>query len=186
MNIDILGDRFVGMYKENSANGIVLRLEVDFTSKINGLTWSVFNKKNSDGIDLIYIVHNSKNPHRDIYHVLGLESDVTFDVLIQHSKYIIDFNMEIEEKKILLKEKFDELGELFTKHTMEDLRNLQFIFTETNPHSDNFVLKGIDKTKTRKTRTKKNKNIETESKPYIEENMVCGRNTIVHSEPIGI
>jgi len=153
MNIDILGDRFIGMFKEESEGGMVLRLEVDFSSKIKGLKWTVFNKKyqDSDNEVLIYTTHK----RNEIYHVLGMEGTITFDDLIKHSKHIIDFNVEVEEKKILLKEKFDELGELFAKNPIEDLRKLRFVFenmalpipnqeTETKPKKTKKEKKKVD------------------------------------------
>jgi hypothetical protein len=128
MNIDILGDRFLGMFKEQTETGFVLRLEIDFRSKVKGLKWNVFNKSNGD--EDIIIVVPKKEVRNEIYHVLGMESMITFDDLIEHSKHIIDFNMEIENKKILLKEKMEELSDLFVKHTIEELHTMKFVFGE--------------------------------------------------------
>ena len=129
MDIGILGDRFIGMFKEETENGFVLRLEVDFKSKIKGLTWTVFDKKNEDGGDnFIFTTPKNEKNHNEIYHVLGMEGIITFDDLIKHSKEVIDFNLEIEEKKVLLKEKMEELAELFAKCTIDELRELHFVF----------------------------------------------------------
>jgi len=164
MNIDILGDRFVGMFKEDSANGVVLRLEVDFTSKINGLKWMVFNKKDSREVDIIYTMEKNGNSKNDIYHVIGMEGAVSFDDLIKHSKQIIEFNMEVEEKKIMLKQKFDELGELFAKYPIEILRTLEFRFVET--------IKAVPAPlpkKSKKPRKKIEEVVEAISNVYLEE-----------------
>ena len=131
--IDILGDRFIGMFKEQTERGVALRLEVDFTPHHSGIKWTVFNENTSSENARILVVPKVKvnGPHERayvVYHVIGMEGVVTFEDLIKHSKQIIDFNMEIEDKKMLMNEKFAELTELFTKHSIDELRNLQFVF----------------------------------------------------------
>ena len=147
MDINILGDRFIGMFKETSETGLVLRLEVNFKSH-NGLKWTVFCKEDKDKDNLILVM--PKNERNDIYHVLGMEGTITFEDLIEHSKKIIDFNMEIEEKRLLLRGKMTELTDLFTKHTIEDLRTLRFVVKEIQTVRFDEKPKEVKKKKTKK------------------------------------
>jgi hypothetical protein len=170
MNIDILGNRFLGMFKEQSENGTVLRLEIDFKSKINGLKWNIFNKNIRDNEDSLIIVI-PKNETNEIYHVLGMESIITFDDLIEHSKQIIDFNMEIEEKKLLLKGKIEELGELFTKHPIEELRKMKFVLSETKTTAKSFSSPATfgEKNNKKEKQTKKKKVVGGTNSKGVEE-----------------
>jgi len=171
MSIDILGDRFIGMFKEQCENGFVLRLEVDFTPMVRDLRWTVFNKKDNKEVDFIFVTPKSGHSN-NIYHILGMEGRVTFDDLINHSKHIINFNTDIEEKKLLLKQKFEELGELFAKHDIEDLRCLDFVIRPQK--KDKLPAPTLTpQPKTRKPRKKREKEIvenfvQEENKTFIE------------------
>jgi hypothetical protein len=131
MNIELLGNRFIGMFKEQTEGGTALRVEVDFTSNHRDMKWTVFSDPNNES--LFMIVPKNERSGNHIYHIVGMEGGITFDDLIRHAKKIIDFNMEVEEKKILLKEKMTELGELFAKHAIEELRDLTFLFPQKTP-----------------------------------------------------
>jgi hypothetical protein len=57
-----------------------------------------------------------------------IELDKGTDVLFDAVDFVIEFNHSIIEKSELLKEKINELKEIFIKNPMEKLKTLEFIF----------------------------------------------------------
>jgi len=49
------------------------------------------------------------------------------DIVLSHVEYVIDFNVEKENKLTLLKAKIEELKMLFTDKSLNDLENLKFV-----------------------------------------------------------
>lgn len=81
-------------------------------------TWQIENfMENKDGVNVI-----KKN---DNYYVVGLFEN-GFDVIFDVIDMIIKINKEMEEKTKLLKEKAQELTELFLNSSLEELQNLEF------------------------------------------------------------
>lgn len=88
---------------------------------------------------------------------------VSLDDIYKFIKSIIEMNRDVDMKKALLKQKYEELIELFSNHTVDELTRLEFTFakakkkrvpklnedtTETNPKSsdstEEITNKGID------------------------------------------
>ena len=188
INIGLLGDRFLGMFKERpeNTNNVVLRLEVDFLSYETATRWTIFNGSvNGDGEDTIFVIQKerekgSRGVTAEVYHVLGVEGVVTYEDLVNHAKSIIDFNMELEEKKILLREKIDELTQLFQEYPTYMLRHLRFNFPHIYPAEtsdttsstpDNTISKSTNKRGKKKQENTEELNLEsTESNVILEDN----------------
>jgi hypothetical protein len=68
----------------------------------------------------------------------------TFDDIINWVKTdFIDMNLEVEQKELLLKNKVDELKEMFETTSLEDLKKLSFVKTDNT-----LKLKGSTRNKT--------------------------------------
>jgi len=70
------------------------------------------------------------NEEMNYYMLFSEIEGVGLDELLGYVKKTIDINVEREKKHELLREKVNELKELFKKHTLDKLKRLKFNFTE--------------------------------------------------------
>lgn len=70
------------------------------------------------------------NEEMNYYMLFSEVSGVGLDELLAYVKKTIDVNVEREKKHELLREKVNELKELFKKHSLDKLKRLKFNFTE--------------------------------------------------------
>ncbi len=61
------------------------------------------------------------------YMVFPKDKDDSIDSVLEHVKYVIEFNIEKENKLSLLKAKIEELKVLFNDKPLKDLEKLKFI-----------------------------------------------------------
>lgn len=82
---------------------------------------------------------------------------ITLDEVINWFKTdVVEMNLEVEQKEMLLKTKVDELKEMFETTSLEDLKKLQFVKSD-----DTLKLKGTTKNKTEDTTVEVSKIEET-------------------------
>jgi len=70
------------------------------------------------------------NEEMNYYMLFSEVSGIGLDELLAYVKKTIDVNVEREKKHELLREKVNELKELFKKHSLDKLKRLKFNFTE--------------------------------------------------------
>lgn len=75
-----------------------------------------------------------KSDQADLYFFYGkIEDKVTIDELFDYFEYVVKFNLDIEDKKQLFKQKHDELITLFSERELEDLKTLSFVLECDKP-----------------------------------------------------
>ncbi len=70
------------------------------------------------------------NDEMNYYMLFSEVSGIGLDELLAYVKKTIDINVEREKKHELLREKVNELKELFKKHNLDKLKRLKFSFSE--------------------------------------------------------
>jgi len=73
--------------------------------------------------------HTNKN----YYHGAFYSETMSFDDILETVKYIIEKNLEEEEKERLLKSKMEELKKVFQDTSLEDLKGLSFNYKANLP-----------------------------------------------------
>jgi len=86
--------------------------------------WQVYQS------DLIQYTASQKTPN--YYMFFSDDKSVGFDELMNHVANVIKDNVEIEQKRDLLKAKITELQALFNEKSLEELSTLQFTFKENS------------------------------------------------------
>jgi len=81
--------------------------------------WDMFESE-----DIKYKPSNSSSNY---YMVYPKEVDDSIDKVLDHVKYVIEFNIEKENKLSLLKAKIEELKVLFNGKPLKDLEKLKFV-----------------------------------------------------------
>jgi len=88
-----------------------------------------------DGWDMFEsetVIYKPSNNNQNYFMVHPKNPKDSLDIVLSHVEYVIDFNVEKENKLTLLKAKIEELKMLFTDKSLNDLENLKFII-ETIP-----------------------------------------------------
>ena len=119
--LGVLSEYFVSMEKmATNNNGETINvIKVSFPTK-----WKCFGT-NDRKID---VGMDNNIPH--IWWVYGKSSVVSFDEITAHVKELIQFNIELDDKKILFKEKAGELKTLFANYDLKTLQTLVFKYKE--------------------------------------------------------
>lgn len=118
------------------------------------------------------------NDEMNYYMLFSEVSGVGLDELLAYVRKTIDINVEREKKHELLREKVNELKELFKKHNLDKLKRLKFNFSEEDlvPKLNDFDV-DIDETYEEET-------IETPQDfyPNVDEHMTSGEKEFDSSE----
>ena len=88
-----------------------------------------------DGWDMFEsetVIYKPSSNNQNYFMVHPKNPKDSLDIVLSHVEYVIDFNVEKENKLTLLKAKIEELKMLFTDKSLKDLENLKFII-ETIP-----------------------------------------------------
>ena len=86
--------------------------------------WDMFESDN--------VTYKNSNTNDSYYMVFPKDKDDSIDTVLNHVEYVIDFNIEKENKLTLLKAKIEELKVLFSDKPLTDLEKLKFVI-ETIP-----------------------------------------------------
>jgi len=129
--INKLGDRFIGMSRDNTTaeNGRPVRftrIEVDLRSNVPDYKWQIFSSPIEAPIELQVIKVIKRDSNDSVYHIFSTEENVEFSHLIDHAQLIVDTNVDMEKKMVLIKEKMNELSDLFQKLSYKELSTLTF------------------------------------------------------------
>ena len=118
-------------------------------------SWKIYPSQ--DG--RIKVTPSETNANEAIYYADSAEA--TYEDIFDLVENTIKANQDIVLKLKLLKEKVEELKELFSSHSYEELMTLTFEFT------------GVEKTKPKRKYTRKKKETEKpQEEPQIEENNI--------------
>ena len=86
--------------------------------------WDMFESDN--------VTYKTSNTNDSYYMVFPKDKGDSIDIVLDHVEYVIDFNVEKENKLTLLKAKIEELKVLFSDKPLTDLEKLKFVI-ETIP-----------------------------------------------------
>ena len=86
--------------------------------------WDMFESDN--------VTYKNSNTNDSYYMVFPKDKGDSIDIVLDHVEYVIDFNVEKENKLTLLKAKIEELKVLFSDKPLTDLEKLKFVI-ETIP-----------------------------------------------------
>jgi hypothetical protein len=83
--------------------------------------------ENWDMFETESITYKPSNNNNNYYMVFPKNSEDSIDNVLEHVEYVIDFNIEKENKLSLLKAKIEELKFLFSDKPLKELERLKFI-----------------------------------------------------------
>lgn len=147
--ISKIGEYFEGIERYNDA--LIVRVKLPER-------WGVY--PSSD--ERIKVAPSEEVPNE--YYYYGSSNDVNLEDIFQLIIETIQMNKDVLLKIELLKEKVQELKELFDTKPLEELKTLKFVTEQPK------------KTKAKRKYTKKKKEAETEEKQQIEETIVPSSN----------
>jgi len=81
--------------------------------------WDMFESDN--------VTYKTSNTNDSYYMVFPKDKGDSIDIVLDHVEYVIDFNVEKENKLTLLKAKIEELKVLFSDKPLTDLEKLKFV-----------------------------------------------------------
>jgi hypothetical protein len=73
------------------------------------------------------VIYKPSSSNQNYFMVHPKDPKDSWDIVLSHVEYVIDFNVEKENKLTLLKAKIEELKMLFTDKSLKDLENLKFV-----------------------------------------------------------
>lgn len=88
-----------------------------------------------DGWDMFEsdtVSYKPSSNNKNYFMVFPQEAGGTIDSVIDHVQFVIDFNIEKENKLTLLKAKIEELKVLFSEKSLSELEKLKFIIETVN------------------------------------------------------
>ena len=83
-----------------------------------------------DGWDMFEsetVIYKPSSNNQNYFMVHPKNPKDSLDIVLDHVEYVIEFNVEKENKLTLLKAKIEELKMLFTDKSLKDLENLKFV-----------------------------------------------------------
>lgn len=110
-------DKISKYFKSLEINNGILILKVQFPSK-----WGVFPSDD----EKIKVAKSEETPNEWFYY--GDYGVISFDEIVDFVQNTINVNLSAEEKLKLLNEKFDELKTIFANESLDNLKNLKFVF----------------------------------------------------------
>jgi hypothetical protein len=87
----------------------------------------VLLNENWDMFESESITYKPSNNNNNYYMVFPKNSEDSIDNVLDHVEYVIDFNVEKENKLSLLKAKIEELKYLFSDKPLKELERLKFV-----------------------------------------------------------
>lgn len=99
-----------------------------------------------------------------VSYYMAMINEVSFDEVFNSIKETIDYNIDLQKKVNLFKDKVDELQEIFAKEDLETLRTIRFIY-------------GIEKAKTKEKRKYVRKKDKEEKKQSLIEDVTTEKET---------
>jgi hypothetical protein len=87
----------------------------------------VLLNENWDMFESESISYKPSNNNNNYYMVFPKNSEDSIDNVLDHVEYVIDFNVEKENKLSLLKAKIEELKYLFSDKPLKELERLKFV-----------------------------------------------------------
>lgn len=102
-----------------------------------------------DGWDMFEsdtVTYKISNQSQNYYMAFPKDKDDTIDSVLDHVKYVIEFNIEKENKLTLLKVKIEQLKTLFNEKPLKELEKLKFSF-ETIEEPTLRDIKNVDQSK---------------------------------------
>lgn len=101
---------------------------------------------NWDMFESDQITYKPSSNNKNYFMVFPKDSNDSIDIVIDHVEYVIEFNIEKENKLSLLKAKIEELKMLFNSKSLKELGKLNFVIEsieeptlkdiKTNEHSN--------------------------------------------------
>jgi len=73
------------------------------------------------------VTYKPSNNNQNYFMVFPKEREDSIDSVLDHVEYVIDFNIEKENKLTLLKAKIEELKVMFSEKPLKDLERLKFV-----------------------------------------------------------
>ena len=129
--------------------------------------WNILTPEN----EFIYVEERN-----NVYHYIASTDNVKIEDMFNAIDATIDFNMDLQKKLILFKQKTEELQELFANKDFETLQTIEFKIKEkketkktTNKTKSNVKTKTTKKTKTSKKKNTTNKTEVDKSENKIQE-----------------
>ena len=83
--------------------------------------------ENWDMFESDSVTYKSSSNNNNYFMVFPKNSEDSIDSVLDHVEYVIDFNVEKENKLSLLKAKIEELKFLFSEKPLKELERLKFI-----------------------------------------------------------
>jgi hypothetical protein len=102
---------------------------------------------NWDMFESDVVTYKSSTTNKNYFMVFPIDKENSIDNVLNHVEYVIEFNIEKENKLSLLKAKIEELKVLFGDKPLKDLEKLKFIIETI----DEPTLNDIKTTENKKT-----------------------------------
>jgi hypothetical protein len=83
--------------------------------------------ENWDMFESDQISYKPSSNNKNYYMVFPKDTDDSIDNVLNHVEYVLDFNIEKENKLSLLKAKIEELKMLFSDKSLKELEKLKFV-----------------------------------------------------------
>jgi len=83
--------------------------------------------ENWDMFESDQITYKPSSNNKNYFMVFPKDKDDSIDSVLNHVEYVIDFNIEKENKLSLLKAKIEELKMLFSDKSLKELSKLKFV-----------------------------------------------------------
>ena len=83
--------------------------------------------ENWDMFESDQISYKPSSNNKNYFMVFPKDKDDSIDSVLNHVEYVIDFNIEKENKLTLLKAKIEELKMLFSDKSLKELEKLKFV-----------------------------------------------------------
>lgn len=83
--------------------------------------------ENWDMFESDQITYKPSSNNKNYFMVFPKDKDDSIDSVLNHVEYVIDFNIEKENKLTLLKAKIEELKMLFSDKSLKELEKLKFV-----------------------------------------------------------
>ena len=104
-----------------------------------------------------------------VYHYIGSINDIKIEDIFKAIDTTIEYNMDLQKKLILFKQKTDELQQLFANEDYEKLQTLNFVFREEKENKKLTKKSNNKQTTNKKVKTKRTKKTEQPITEELEE-----------------